>query len=98
MNISLIVQSFTFNNKNTTVSDDFLNAIKDNNYDTSVFFDYYDTGYVEGCIKIKKPSIIVLVQVSATEQKHYLKDSTLLLHWVFPSICLSKIPIIIQVL
>jgi hypothetical protein len=68
MNISLIVQSFTFNNKNTTVSDDFLNAIKDNNYDTSVFFDYYDTGYVEGCIKIKKPSIIVLVQVSATER------------------------------
>jgi hypothetical protein len=68
MNISLIVQSFTFNNKNTTVSDDFLNAIKDNNYDTSVFFDYYDTGYVEGCIKIKKPSIIVLVQVSATDR------------------------------
>ena len=68
MNISLIVQSFTFNNKNTTVSDDFLNSIKDNKYDTSVFFDYYDTVYVEACIKIKKPSLIVLVQVSATER------------------------------
>ena len=68
MNISLIVQSFTFNNKNTTVSDDFLNSIKDNKYDTSVFLDYYDTVYVEACIKIKKPSLIVLVQVSATER------------------------------
>jgi hypothetical protein len=69
MNISLIVESFTFNNKNTTVSDDFLNAIKDNKYDTSVFFDYYDTRYVEDCIKIKKPSIIVLVQVGANDRR-----------------------------
>jgi hypothetical protein len=69
MHISLIVESFTFNNKNTTVSDDFLNGIKNNKYDTSVFFDYYDTMYVEECIKIKKPSIIVLVQVGANDRR-----------------------------
>lgn len=68
MNISLIVQSFTFNNKNTSVSDDFLNAINNNKYDTSLFFDYYDNMYVEACIRIKKPSLIILVQVSATDR------------------------------
>ena len=65
--IVFIVKSFTFNNKHTSVSDDFLNSIKTNKYNTIIFYDNQNREYVKTCINKINPSVIILFEVNPTD-------------------------------
>ena len=54
-NILFIIKIFKFNNKNTSFSDDFLNSISKNKYNTNILFDYNDSEYVKNYINEIKP-------------------------------------------
>ena len=67
-NILLIVKTLTFNNKNTSVSDDFLNIISKNKYNTHILYDYNDTEYVKNYINQINPILILMIQVNANDK------------------------------